>query len=45
MTIYLALLAFDSSAIYLLATTKDSVFFFRVCLLLPNILASSAYRS
>jgi len=45
MTIYLALLAFNSTPIYLLAATKDSVFFYRVCLLLPNILASSAYRS
>jgi len=34
---YLVLSAFTSSPVFLLATTKVSVFFFIVCMLLPNI--------
>jgi hypothetical protein len=38
MTMYLVLSAFTSSPVSLLATTRGSVFFFVVCMLLPNIL-------
>jgi len=40
MTMYLVLSAFTSRPISLLAITKASMFFFILCTLLPNILAS-----
>ena len=42
MSMYLGFTAFTSRSISLLATTRASVFFFVVCMFLPNILTSSA---
>jgi hypothetical protein len=43
MTMYLVLSAFTSRPFSLLATTSASVFYFIVCMLLPNILTSLAW--
>jgi hypothetical protein len=45
MTTYFVSSAFTSNLITLLATTKASVFFFLVCVFLPNILRSAQTRN